>query len=95
MILHSAKAGKSLETTSITLLVIGPEGLDALNTILHRALNCWAEAPREFFELADELKRVHPEAKLLSFNPPNSPRQRADDPYDLNKAGLFPRQRAY
>lgn len=78
MILHSAKADKSLETTSVTLLVVGPESLNALNTILHRALNCWAEAPKEFFELADALKRVHPETKLLPFNPPSSPKQRAD-----------------
>lgn len=79
MIHYSSKAGKSPQTTSINLLVIGPEGLDALHTILHRALNCWAEAPKEFFELADELKRVHPEAKLLPFNPVGTPKSRVDE----------------
>lgn len=78
MILHSSKVGKSPETTSVNLLVIGSDSLDALNTILHRALNCWAEAPPEFFELADELKRIHPQAKLLPFNPAGTPKQRAD-----------------
>ena len=78
MILHSAKAGKSIQATSVTLFVVGPESLDALNTILHRALNCWAEAPKEFFELADALQRVHPGAKLLPFNPPNTPKQRSE-----------------
>lgn len=71
MIHYSSKAGRSLETTSVNLLVIGPEGLDALYTILHRALNCWAEAPKEFHELHREVMRVHPGAKLLPFNPPS------------------------
>ncbi len=78
MILHGSNVGRSPETTSLHLLVIGSDSLDALNTILHRALNCWAEAPREFFDLADELHRIYPEAKLLPFNPAGTPTQRAD-----------------
>jgi hypothetical protein len=54
------------------------ESFDGLHTILHRALNCWAEAPPEFFFLADQLKSLCPETKLLPFNPVGTPKQRAD-----------------
>jgi hypothetical protein len=60
------------------LSAVGKDGLNGMYTILHRALNCWAEAPQEFHQLFQDLLKAHPEAKLLPFNPPGLPRQRAE-----------------
>lgn len=58
--------------------LVGTEALDALHTILHRALNCWAEGPKEFFELSSKIQELYPEVKLLPFNPPGIVKQRAE-----------------
>lgn len=77
MIKHLAQAKGTLTKPVIQLLIEGEDSVNALHTILHRALNCWADAPKEFFDLADQLLEIHPEAKLLPFNTPASQRLKA------------------
>jgi len=78
MIHYSFSTFKPIQEPLLTITVGGKEGLDALHTILHRALNCWAEGPKEFFELSSKIQELYPDVKLLPFNPPGTSKQRAE-----------------
>jgi hypothetical protein len=68
VIFFGSNKGKTYLSDSMHLLVIGPDALDILHTVLHRALNTWENAPEELVRMSDELLRIHPQAKILPSN---------------------------
>jgi hypothetical protein len=68
VIFFGSNKGTSLASDSMHMLVIGPDALDILHTVLHRALNTWENAPEELVRMSDELLRIHPQAKILPSN---------------------------
>lgn len=77
-ILHNIESTPFTEP-ELLLQIRGEEQVNALYAILHRALNCWAEAPKEYHDLHTQLANAPVPPKLLPFNPPSTPKSRVDE----------------